>query len=108
MRRLSSNWQASVMVCRKCSKRIGGGFGPKGKEPLAKALRRALGGGKRRKDSIGIVEVRCLGVCPARGVTMVDGRNPGEWLIVKAGSDVEAVAKALSDGKAHAGGSGAR
>lgn len=99
MKRLHTNWQASILVCRKCSKRLGGGFGPKGKQSLAKLLRRQADGGKRRKAAIGIIEVKCLGVCPRNAVTVIDGRRPDSWLIVPAGSDVAVVVEALSYGK---------
>ena len=44
-----SNWQQAVLVCRKCSKKLDGGFGPRGDERLAKALRRHLSIKKGRK-----------------------------------------------------------
>ncbi|RHW16564.1 (2Fe-2S) ferredoxin domain-containing protein [Sphingomonas gilva] len=90
----SSNWEASVLVCRKCSKRLGGGFGPKGKMPLAKALRK-VGSGKGRKARIGVVEVKCLGVCPKGAVTVIDSRDPGQWRLVRAGADLGEVAAVL-------------
>ena len=39
MKTLRSNWSDAILVCAKCSKKLDGGFGPKGKTPLAKALR---------------------------------------------------------------------
>src|SRR3546814_6411509 len=57
-RTIPSGWQDVILVCRKCSKRQGGGFGPQGGKPLAKALRKHLGVKKGRKASVGIVEVR--------------------------------------------------
>ena len=89
-----SNWEASLLVCRKCSKKLGGGFGPKGRTPLAKALK-AHGGGKGRKAKLGVVEVKCLGVCPKGAVTVVDSRNPGQWRLVRAGADIDTVADTL-------------
>lgn len=91
IRTVPSNWQGAVLVCRKCSKKLGGGFGPKGKQSLAKALRQAGGGKKRRKDSFGVLEVGCLGVCPRGAVTVIDGAQPERWLLVPEGADVEAV-----------------
>ena len=44
-----SNWQNAVLVCRKCSKKLDGGFGPDGDERLAKALRKRLSLKKGRK-----------------------------------------------------------
>jgi predicted metal-binding protein len=90
-----SNWSNTVLVCVKCSKKLHGGFGPKGKTPLAKALRKSAGLKKGRKGAAGIVEVKCLGVCPRGAVTIVNGRQPGEWALVPAGADVEAVAEQL-------------
>lgn len=91
-----SNWEATLLVCRKCSKKQSGGFGPKRETPLAKALRRALDAGKGRKAKIGVIEVKCLGICPRHAVTMVDARNPREWLLVKPGSDIAEVVSSLA------------
>ena len=89
-----SNWEQTVLVCAKCSKKIDGGFGPKGKTPLLKALRAILG--KGRKASVGVIPVKCLGVCPKNAVTVVDSRRPRDWLIVRAGTSVDAVVSALN------------
>ncbi|PTD26076.1 hypothetical protein [Sphingomonas fennica] len=90
-----SDWRGAILVCRKCGKKAGGGFGPKGKTSLAKALRKEMHGGKGRKARLGVVEVGCLGVCPKHAVTVVDASRPGEWLIVPAGTPVEEVAARL-------------
>lgn len=90
-----SNWSRTVLVCGKCSKKLGGGFGEKGRAPLARALRRHLAVGKGRTAPIGIVEVKCLGICPKGAVTVVDAGAPGEWLIVRGGTGAAQVAEAL-------------
>jgi predicted metal-binding protein len=97
IKHVPSNWQGMVLVCKKCSKKIGGGFGPKRKTALAKALRRELATKKGRKGSFGIAEVGCLGVCPGNAVTVVDGARPDDWLVVPRGSDVAELAAALVD-----------
>lgn len=89
-----SNWEASLLVCRKCSKKLGGGFGPKGKTSLAKVLKKH-GGGKGRKARLGVIEVKCLGVCPKGAVTVIDSRDPGRWRLVRTGTDVSEVAETL-------------
>jgi predicted metal-binding protein len=86
-----SNWSQSVLVCAKCSKKIGGGFGANGKTPLVKALRAVFG--KGRKATIGVTPVKCLGVCPKNAVTMIDSRRPREWMIVKTGTPIDAIVK---------------
>ncbi|MCX8474666.1 MAG: (2Fe-2S) ferredoxin domain-containing protein [Sphingomonas sp.] len=94
-RSVRSNWSNTVLVCSKCSKKLGGGFGTKGRTPLAKALRKHLGLKKGRKGAAGIVEVKCLGVCPRGAVTVVNGAASREWLLVPEGADLDAVAGEL-------------
>src|SRR3546814_14995028 len=77
-----ARWQNTVLVCRKCGKRAGGGFGPEGTTPLAKALRKYLGLKKGRKAAAGVVEVGCLGVCPKGAVPVVTGNTPGACMVV--------------------------
>ena len=96
MKRARSGWGGVILVCGKCSKKIGGGFGPKGIDRLAKALRAAPGLGKGRKAAVGVIETKCLGLCPKKAVTFVDTRRPGEWLVVAPGEDVAALAAQFS------------
>lgn len=91
--RVRANWSNAVLVCAKCSKRLDGGFGPKGKQSLGKALRKHLQLKKGRKAAAGIVDVKCLGVCPRGAVTVVNGAASREWLIVPAGADLDQVAR---------------
>ncbi|HEV7286991.1 (2Fe-2S) ferredoxin domain-containing protein [Sphingomonas sp.] len=93
--RVQSNWSNAVLVCAKCSKKLDGGFGPKGKQSLGKALRKQLHLKKGRKAAAGIVDVKCLGVCPRGAVTVVNGAASREWLLVQAGADLDAVADEL-------------
>ncbi|WP_404333323.1 (2Fe-2S) ferredoxin domain-containing protein [Sphingomonas sp. MMS12-HWE2-04] len=90
-----SNWANAVLVCAKCSKKLDGGFGPKGKTPLAKALRKHLGLKKGRKGAAGVVEVKCLGICPRGAVTVVNGARSRDWLLVSEGADLDALAETL-------------
>lgn len=91
-----SDWQGAVLVCGKCSGKMDGGFGRKGKTPLAKALRRALGLKKGRRAALGVVETRCLGLCPKHAVVVVDARAAGEWLVVPGGAELEGLADRLT------------
>ena len=90
-RQVRSDWQGAILVCGKCSKKIDGGFGKKGRTSLAKALRKVMALGKGRKARGGVVETRCLGVCPKRAVVVIDTRAPDRWLIVPAGADAQSV-----------------
>jgi len=90
-----SNWSNVALICRKCSKKLDGGFGPGGGERLAKALRKHLSLKKGRKAAAGIVEVNCLGICPRGAVTVVDGAASRDWLLVRPGADLDELAEAL-------------
>lgn len=90
--RVRSNWSNAVLVCAKCSKKLDGGFGSKGRDPLGKALRKHLKLKKDRKAAAGVLDVKCLGVCPRGAVTVVNAAVSREWLIVPAGADLDAVA----------------
>lgn len=90
-----SNWDRALLVCGKCSDKVDGGFGPKSRVPLAKALRKELGLGKGRKARIGVTEVKCLGVCPKRAVVAINTAAPGRWHLIPAGIDVAEAARTL-------------
>lgn len=90
-----ARWQGAVLVCKKCSKKLDGGFGRKGRTRLAKALRKEIGVKKGQAASVGIVEVDCLGLCPAGGVTVVDSARPDAWLVVERGTDLAMLAAQL-------------
>ena len=95
LKRVRSEWQGAVLVCGKCSKKLDGGFGKKGRTPLAKLLRKILDLKKGRKARLGVVETRCLGVCPRGAVALVDGRDPSHWLVVPQGADIAELAARL-------------
>jgi predicted metal-binding protein len=90
-----SEWSRTLMICAKCSKKVGGGFGDGGRKPLAKLLRKELGLKSGRKAPLGIVEVKCLKVCPKGAVTIVDSRDNHAWKIVRAGAAIETVIEEL-------------
>lgn len=92
---VAARWQGAVLVCGKCSRKQGGGFGAKGKRALAKELRAQPGFGKGRKAEIGVIETRCLGICPGRAVVLVDTREPRKWRLVRPGADVAELAETL-------------
>ncbi len=99
IRTLPSGWRDAVLVCGKCSRKLDGGFGAKGRVSLVKAVRKALGL-KGRKARAGVVETRCLGVCPKRAVMVVDAMQADRWLIVPEGTPVEDVVARLRLGAA--------
>jgi predicted metal-binding protein len=105
LRRVTSRWQALALICRKCSRRLKGGFGPDGDQRLAKALRGHLARdghhARGRKARLGVVEVGCLDICPRHGVVMIRSSAPDEWLIIPAGMPLAEV-EALVTARPHA------
>ncbi|HEY0271173.1 MAG TPA: hypothetical protein VGC10_09320 [Sphingomonas sp.] len=91
---IHSNWATTILVCSKCSKKLGGGFGETGKVPLAKALK-TRGGGRKRKAPFGVVETRCFGICPKGAVVAVDAAHPGTWHLIRAGTPIDEAAETL-------------
>ena len=92
---VKADWETAILVCAKCSKRLEGGFGKKGKQRLAKALKAYLGIKRFRKARVGVVEVKCLGVCPRGAVTVVNAADPSRWRLVARDADLAAVAADL-------------
>lgn len=97
MKPIKSDWTDVVLVCRKCAKKLKGGFGPKGKTPLVEALREEIGAREksrpmkkpRRKGAhVTVFEVPCLDVCPKGMAIVVPGGDPGRWRLVKPGADL--------------------
>ena len=107
-RRMTADWRDVVLVCRKCSRKLDGGFGPQSDETLAKALRKALARAepgaprkvKTRRRPLAVVEVGCLDVCPKGAVLAMRGSAPGLWHLVPRGADLRdvIVRLGLSDG----------
>ena len=95
---IASDWRGAILVCGKCSKKVGGGFGGNGRTQLAKALRKAMRLGKGRKAALGVVETKCLGICPKRAVMMIDTRMPHRWRVVPAGAPIGPLVEELTPG----------
>ena len=80
-----------IAVCGKCGKKLDGGFGASGGVSLGKALRAALHLPKPKRAKVRIVETKCLKLCPKDAVAVVDGTDPGHFLVVPAGTPVSTV-----------------
>lgn len=91
-----SKWRESVLICRKCSRKLCGGFGKKGKSTLRGLLKDVYGDAKGRRAEIGIIEVPCFKLCPKRAVSVALGSKPGVLFEVAEGTPVEDVLAALN------------
>jgi predicted metal-binding protein len=94
IKRVKADWSEVVLVCRKCSKKLGGGFGDDGDQKLAKALRKAIGA-KGSKARAAVIEVGCLDVCPKGAVVAVRASAPKEWAVVPRGASIKSVVERL-------------
>ncbi len=86
-------WRTVILVCRKCGKKLKGGFGPNGKHGLRSELRQALRDAGRR--DVKIIETGCLGLCPKQGVTALNASCPGTIHVISAGTQPEAALRTL-------------
>ncbi len=86
----ATGWTDVVLICRTCSRKLDGGFGPDGDLSLRRALHQAL---RRRglRGTLGLVEVRCLGICPTSGVTVARGSQAGNLVVVPENFSAEAL-----------------
>jgi len=98
---IEAPWREVAMVCGKCSRKLHGGFGKKGKHGLAEVLKDALKAAGRRRE-MRVVEVGCLGLCPKHAVTTVSSAQPGQMLAVPGGADAAQVLARLSPAAASA------
>jgi predicted metal-binding protein len=94
-KRVKTEWQSVVLVCRRCSKKAKGGFGPEGKDSLVKAMRKAWKLKKGRKAEFGLVEVDCLKICPKKAVTVANGAHPERFLVIPRETPLSEVAAVL-------------
>jgi hypothetical protein len=77
-------WRTVVVLCRKCGKKLDGGFGRKRKESLKTVLRETLRQAGLRRQ-VRIIETSCLGLCPKGGVTALNASRPGTIHVIPAG-----------------------
>jgi predicted metal-binding protein len=98
IRRIPTKHEEVILVCRKCLKKIGGGFGPDGDMRLDKAMRRELRLGKGRKSRIRFLRVPCFDICAKNAVTVVKGSEPGSFYLIPRGTALADVAATLGIG----------
>jgi predicted metal-binding protein len=89
-----SPWRELILVCRKCSAKRSGGFGPDGEQMLRDELKALI----RRSGLKGVVravETDCLDLCPDHGVSVMRVARPAEILVVPTGTSAESVVERL-------------
>lgn len=82
-------WNTVILVCGKCSRKLDGGYGPKGKATLRSALRDVLRErGERRR--VRVAETNCFGVCPKKAVVTLNATAPARLLTIPRGTGADA------------------
>lgn len=83
LREIPAKWNDILLVCRKCSKKVGKRFGRDGDQILEKALKAELktapGEGRWK-----VASVACLDICPKNAVCLVQASVPGKVHLVTA------------------------
>ncbi len=87
-------WREIVLTCRKCARKLDGGFGPKGRQELRRVLKDGIRAAGRRRQ-IRVMETGCFGLCPKNAVTLARSSHPGTLSVIPAGTDQEAVLRFL-------------
>lgn len=89
-------WRTVILVCGKCSRKLGGGFGPKQKVTLRSALKVEL-----RDQGVGrevrIVETKCFGVCPRGAVVTLNASFPQRLLTISRGTAAKTALEEIVD-----------
>ena len=91
---IATPWTDILLVCRKCSKKLDGGFGPEGEDTLPRALKHALRATGRRR-TVRVIETKCLGLCPKGAVTVLPSRTPSTMFAVPKGADAAVLLRVL-------------
>lgn len=86
-----THWRETLLICKKCSKKVKGGFGAKSRTRLKKALAEALKLRKGRRAAVGLIEVGCFDLCPKRAVTVAKGTEPGKLHVVPRGAPLDMI-----------------
>ena len=87
---IQTSWQDVLLLCRKCGRKLDGGFGEGGAETLKRVLREGLRQRGRRRD-VRVMEVGCFGVCPKEAVMVTRGARPGTLVVVPREARMEVV-----------------
>lgn len=95
IRTISTRSETLVAICRKCSKKLGGGFGDGGKQSLAKALKHDLDLPKWKRSPVRLVETGCMKLCPKGAVAVATSRDARLVHIIPGGTPVVEVAAHL-------------
>jgi hypothetical protein len=87
-------WRTVILLCGKCTRKLKGGYGPKGKDTLRTVLRDDLRVAGHRRD-VRVIETRCMGICPKKAVTALNASRPGRIFTIPKGTATDEVTAQL-------------
>lgn len=95
IRTVTTRSDTLVAICRKCGKKLGGGFGDGGRKSLAKALGQSLDLPKWKRSPIRLVETGCMKLCPRGAVAVTTSGDARLVHVIPEGTPVAEVAAHL-------------
>lgn len=95
IRTVTTRSQTLVAICKKCGKKVGGGFGDGGSKSLAKALKKHLDLPKWKRSPVRIVETGCMKLCPRGAVAVATSGDAALVYVIPAATPVAQVAAHL-------------
>ena len=78
-------WTTIILTCAKCSRKLDGGYGEKGRDTLRSNLNDELRATGRRRQ-VRVVETKCFGICPRKAVVAVNASQPDRLLEIPRGT----------------------
>lgn len=81
-------WSTVILLCGKCSRKLDGGYGPKGTDTLRTTLKDALKEQGYRR-AIRVAETKCFGLCPKRAVVALNATDPSRLLTIPRGTGAD-------------------
>ncbi|MBE7212371.1 MAG: (2Fe-2S) ferredoxin domain-containing protein [Gluconacetobacter diazotrophicus] len=91
---VAAPWTSVLLSCRKCARKLDGGFGPDRDDHFSDVVKRLLRERKQRRQ-VRLLETGCLGLCPKNAVVVLRAEAPGRPLLVPRGADDAALAEQL-------------
>ncbi len=95
IRTVATRSRTLVAICRKCGKKLGGGFGDGASKPLAKALKQHLDLPKWKRSPVRIVETGCMKLCPKGAVATTTSNDASLVYVIPAATPLADVAARL-------------
>lgn len=88
-------WTTIILTCAKCSRKLEGGYGEKGRDTLRSSLNDELRENGQRRQ-VRVVETKCFGICPRKAVVAVNASHPGQLMTIPRGTPAPEALRSLT------------